>query len=114
MYNNNITEAVSKIPKNVHIIDTKWEFTEKDENKKKARLVARGFQQIPGQGFIETYSPTIQADSLRLRVTIASLNEWNLKHLNIKAAYLYADLEKKIYLKILSGDKNYNKINIGY
>jgi len=68
-------EVVNKIPKNVHIIDTKWVFTEKNNNKKKARLVARGFQQIPGQDFIETYSSTIQADSLRLTVAIASLNE---------------------------------------
>jgi len=35
MYNNNVMEVVNKIPKNVHIIDTKWVFTEKDNNKKK-------------------------------------------------------------------------------
>jgi len=104
-------EVVNKIPKNVHIIDTKWVFTEKNNNKKKARLVARGFQQIPGQDFIETYSSTIQADSLRLTVAIASLNEWSLKQLDIKAAYLNADLEEKIYLKIPLGDRNYNKNN---
>jgi len=109
MYNNNVMEVVNIIPINVHIIDTKWVFTEKDNNKKKVILVDRGFQQIPGQDFIETYSLTIQADSLRLTVAIASLNEWNLKQLDIKAAYLNADLEEKIYLKIPLGDKNYNK-----
>ena len=75
MYNNNVMEVVNIIPINVHIIDTKWVFTEKDNNKKKVILVDRGFQQIPGQDFIETYSLTIQADSLRLTVAIASLNE---------------------------------------
>ena len=44
-----------------------------------------------------------------LTVAIASLNEWCLKQLNIKAAYLNADLEEKIYLKIPLGNKNYNK-----
>jgi len=68
--------------------------------------VARGFQQIHGQNFIETYSPTVQVDSLRLSVAIASLNEWNLKQLDIKAAYLNANLEEKIYLDIILGDKN--------
>ena len=95
MYNNNITEAVSKIPKNVHIIDTKWEFTEKDENKKKARLVARGFQQIPGQGFIETYSPTIQTDSLRLTVAIASLNELEPNPIRYKSYILKCGFRRK-------------------
>ena len=105
-YNNNVIEVVNKILKNVHIIDTKCVFTEKDNSKKKARLVSLGFQQIPGQDFIETYSPTIQADSLRLTVAIATLNEWRIKQLDIKAAYLNADLEEKIYLKIPLGDKN--------
>jgi len=55
----------------------------KKKKKKKTRLIVRGFQQIPRQDFIETYSSTIQADSLRLTVAIASLNEWNLKQLDI-------------------------------
>jgi hypothetical protein len=86
----------------------------KKKKKKKGKTSRRGFQQIPGPDFIETYSPTIQTDSLRLTVAIASLNEWNLRQLNIKVAYLNEDLEEKTYLKILSGDKTRIKINIGY
>jgi len=33
----------------------------------------------------------------------------NLKQLDIKAAYLNADLNETIYVKIPKGDKNYNK-----
>ena len=47
-------------------------FPKKDNNRKKASLVALGCQQVAGEDFLETYSPTIQADSLRLTVTIAS------------------------------------------
>jgi len=73
--------------------------------------VARGFQQIPGQDFIKTYSLTIQADNLRLTVAIASLNKWNLKQLDIKAVYLNVIFRRKnISENIPLGDKkNYNK-----
>jgi len=104
-------KIVNNIPKNAHIIDTKWVFTKKENNKRKARLVARGFQQVPGEDFIETYSPTIQADSLRLTVAIAAINNWKLRQMDIKAAYLNAELEEKIYIKIPEGDKNYKDKN---
>jgi len=70
--------------------------------------VALGCQQVAGEDFIETYSPTVQANSLRLTLAIASKFNWDLKQLDIKAAYLNADLEEKIYTKIPYGDKNFN------
>jgi len=105
MYDNNVMKVVKNIPADANIIGTKWVFAEKDKKKKKARLVALGCQQIAGEDFIETYSPTVQADSLRLTVAIASKFNWDLKQLDIKAAYLNADLEEKIYTKIPYGDK---------
>jgi len=57
---------------------------------------------------METYSPTVQADSLRLTVAIASKYNWKLKQMDIKAAYLNADLEENIYTRIPYGDKSFN------
>jgi len=34
----------------------------KKKIKRKIKLVACGFQQVPGEDFIENYSPTIQAE----------------------------------------------------
>ena len=108
MYDNKVMEVVENIPIDANLIFTKWVFTEKDDKKKKARLVALGFQQVAGENFIETYSPTVQADSLRLTIAIASEFNWDLKQLDIKAAYLNADLEEKIYTRIPYDDKNFN------
>ena len=66
-------------------------------------------KQKEGESFISIYSPTSQSDSLRITIAIASINKWNLKQLDIKAAYLNADLNETIYVKIPKGDKNYNK-----
>jgi len=71
MYDNKVMEVVENIPIDVNLIGTKWVFAEKDNKKKKVRLVALGCQQDADEDFKETYSPTVQADSLRLTVAIA-------------------------------------------
>ena len=90
---------IDDIPKNANIIDTRWVLVIKNDNTKKANLVAKGCQQKEGEDFISTYSPTAQYDSLWITIAIASINKWNLKQLDIKAAYLNADLNETITLK---------------
>ena len=114
LYNNNVVTFVRKIPKGRKIISTKWVFSiKRDENnqivKFKARLVARGFTQEFGIDFDLTYSPTLNSDSLKLLIAIAAKMCWNVFQLDIKAAYLNANLDKTIFVKIPPGDANYNK-----
>jgi len=108
MYDNKTIEVVENIPTDTNLTCTKWVFAEKDNKKKKARLVTLNCQQVTGEDFIETYSPIVQADRLRLTITIASKFNWDLKQLDIKAAFLNANLEEKNYWKNLYGDKNFN------
>jgi len=109
MYDNKVMKMIENIPIDVNLIGTKWVFAEKDNKKKKARLAALGCQQVAGKDFIETYfSPTFQADSIRLTIAIASEFNLVLKQLDIKAAYLNANLGEKIYTKIPYDDKNFN------
>jgi len=51
MYDNNVMEVVENIPTDANIIGTKWFFAEKDDKKKKARLVALGCQQVEGESY---------------------------------------------------------------
>jgi len=109
MYDNKTIEVVENIPTDdTNLTCTKWFFAEKDNKKKEARLVTLNCQQVTGEDFIETYSPIVQADRLRLTITIASKFYWDLKQLDIKAAFLNPNLEEKIYWKNLCGDKNFN------
>ena len=114
LYSNNIMQFVKEVPKDRKIISTKWVFTiKRDENnnitKYKARLVARGFTQIFGTDFDLTYSPTLNSDSLKFIIVLAAKLKWNIYQLDIKAAYLNADLDKTIYVNIPPGDINYKK-----
>lgn len=61
----------------------------------KARLVAQGFSQRPGIDYDETYSPVIDAITLRL----------DMRLMDVVTVYLYGSLENDIYMKIPKGFK---------
>ena len=61
--------------------------------KPKARLVAKGFSEVHTIGFLETYAPTPAASSVKLLVAIAVKNDWELRQLDVKQAFIQADLD---------------------
>jgi len=114
LYRNKIMTVVTYVPKGKTLIRTRWVFAVKhDENnnitKYKARVVAKGFTQVHGIDYDLTYSPTLNTDSFRLLVHIAAKFHWKIIQLDIKSAYLNANLDKEIYCTIPPGDKNYGK-----
>ena len=65
-----------------------------------ARLVAKGFSQIPGVEFTDNYSPVV--NDVTFRVVVARMLIENLKGkvVDIDNAFLNGDLEHEIYMKI--------------
>jgi hypothetical protein len=65
----------------------------------KARLVAKGYTQIPGQDFTFTFAPVAHWDSIRTLLSIATTNDYEIRQLDVKTAYLNGPLDEEIYLK---------------
>ena len=80
-------------------VSCKWVFTEKFENEKevvKARSVARGFEKDSSD--LCTDSPTCSKQSMRLVFLTAASNKWEIKSLDIKAAFLQGDkIERDVF-----------------
>ena len=84
---------INNIPKNTNIIDTRWVLVIKNDNTKKKldqqlKVVNRKKVKI----LFQYNLPTAQSDNLRITIAISSINKWNSKQLDIKAAYLNAEL----------------------
>ena len=87
-----------------HIIQSKWVFKKKrdtDGNIKeyKARLVARGFQQIPGLEYNEVFSPVVRMKSMRTIFAIAAVRNWKVYHFDISGAYLNGILKERVIME---------------
>ena len=81
-------------------VSVKWVFKEKEVDGKpvkKARLVARGFEE---NADTPTDSPTCAKDNIRLAISLIASMQWRIKSLDIHAAFLRGkDLDRSIHLK---------------
>ena len=102
LYKNHTWTIVQK-PPNSNVVSCKWLFTKKYDAhgniRFKARLVARGFTQIPGVDYHETFSPTLKLTSLHLIFAITAYLNLELHHVDIETAFLHGDLKEEIYME---------------
>ena len=98
------------------LIGNKWVYRVKENpdgtiNKYKARLVVKGFLQIPGIDFTETFSLVVKAVTIRIILTLAVNNDWLLRQVDINNAFLNSELTEMIYMPQPEGFVNKSKPN---
>jgi hypothetical protein len=65
----------------------------------KSRLVAKGFQQVHGIDYDETFAPVVKMDSIRLALSIAVAKGWEVHQMDVKNSFLHGDLSEEIYME---------------
>jgi len=96
------------VPHHKKALRTKWIYTAKYDvdgklKKYKARLVARGFEQIFGIDFDETFSPVTRLTSLRLLLALSAQMGLYTHQMDVKTAFLNAELDEETYIDIPEG-----------
>lgn len=87
------------------ILNSRWVLKIKNDGRYKARVVAKGFQQIEGIDFTDTYAPVVGTSSLRALIAIAAAKELDFVTFDVSSAFLYGDLDEDIYMYIPEGFK---------
>lgn len=67
--------------------------------KRKVRVIAKGFAQRPGVDFIDTFSPVARLESIRLIMATAVELNMSIEQIDITGAYLYGYLQEDIYME---------------
>ena len=65
----------------------------------KARYVARGFTQVHGVDFFETWSPVGSYSTLRVLLSIAAREDLEIRHIDIQCAFLNGELEEEVFVQ---------------
>ena len=68
-------------------------------NRLKDRLVAKGYTQIYGFVYYDTFSPVAKMTSICLFFSMAAMRSWSLYQLDIKNAFLHDDLVDEVYME---------------
>jgi hypothetical protein len=84
-------------------IGVKWvyktKFNEKGKvEKKKERLVAKGFAQQPGIDYGETFSPVARLDTVRAVLAVAAQKKWPVYQMDVKSTFLNGILQEEVYV----------------
>ena len=95
-------------PPDAHVLGTKivykLKLNEKNEPvQHKARIVVQGYEMIEGLEFFHAFSAMAHPVTIRLLIAAAVANDWNLFHIDIKAAYLNAQLKERVLVNMPKG-----------
>jgi hypothetical protein len=87
------------LPKGKKPISNRWVFDVKADSRKRARLVAKGFQQKEGIDYNAIFSPVVRYETVRLMIALGALEDWHFEALDVKTAFLYGTLDEEVYMK---------------
>lgn len=64
----------------------------------KARFIAKGFHQTLGIDYTKTFSPVVKASTIRVVLSLAVLNQWVVRQVDVNNAFLNDILVEDVYM----------------
>ncbi|PKI37889.1 hypothetical protein CRG98_041722 [Punica granatum] len=104
MFETNGTWQLTNRPRDRKVTGVKWVYRTKlnpdgSVNKFKARLVVKGYAQVWGVDYSETFAPMARLDTIRLLLAIAAHKSKKIFQQDVKSAFLNGVLEEEIYVE---------------
>jgi hypothetical protein len=90
---------------NQNVVGTKWVFRNKQDElgvvtRNKAWLVAKGYSQVEGLDFDETYAPVAsRLESIRILLAYATYHGFKLYQMDVKSAFINGPIKEEVYVE---------------
>jgi hypothetical protein len=73
--------------------------TNRSIEKHKESFVARGFSQVEGIDFEETFASVARYTSIRMIITLATSMGWKIHQMDVKTTFLNGEIGEEIYIE---------------
>jgi hypothetical protein len=90
--------------KKQNVIGTKWVSCNKQDEhgvvtRNKARLVVKGYSQVVGLDFNETFAPVARLESIRMLLAYATHHGFKLYQMDVKSAFSNGLIKEEVYVE---------------
>jgi hypothetical protein len=98
-------EVWSLVPRpKQNVVGTKWVFRNKQDEhgvvtRNKARLMAKGYAQVTGLDFEETFALVARLESIRILLAYAAHHSFRLFKMDVKSAFLNGLVKEEVYVE---------------
>ncbi|BBN68261.1 hypothetical protein Prudu_353S000100, partial [Prunus dulcis] len=89
------TWSLVHIAGNKNIVGSKWIY--KIKRNSYGSIARHKARQEQGLDFSETFSPVVRHTTIRLILSLAAMNKWHLRQLDVKNAFLHGELEEEVF-----------------
>ena len=104
--NKNKTWDLVPLPKGAKALKTRWVYKIKNPNNSqdisditfKSRFVAKGFEQLYGLDYLETFAAVIKQMAWKLIFALAILNNWLIYKIDMISAFTQGNIDSYLYL----------------
>ena len=95
------------------VVGSRWIYkvkqaADRSVEKYKARFVARGFSQIEGIDYEETFAPVARYSSIRTILALSAQMGWHIHQMDVKTAFLNGIIEEEVYIEQPEGFEIFN------
>ena len=95
----NETWDLVPLPKGRKLVRCIWVYKTKfgpdgKVDRHKARIVTKGFSQVEGIDYTETFFPVAKMNSIRLVLSLVASFKWEVHQMDVKSPFLHGDLHE--------------------
>jgi hypothetical protein len=95
-------------PTDKSLIGSKWVYKNKMNEqgniiRNKVRLVCKGYAQIEGLDFDETFAPVARLEAIKMFLSYACHKQFKVYQMDVKSTFLNGDLKEEVYMEQTEG-----------